>query len=252
MHRSAVASIVAIAFASSARAAPPEAPAVGLGDWLSTGSLAALALTSELFIAPPDPARWRGGILADDPIRDGLRLGCSDARRTASTVSDVLLVTLLAFPIADAGVALGRGQDDGAGRMLLIDLQALSAASATLALTRNIVGRERPFQRACDSNDPDPGCGAPDSRRSFVSGHTALAFVNAGLVCTQHAELDLWGGGAADDVACGLAVTTAVTVGVLRIVADKHYATDVLGGALVGVLAGFVLPRVLHYGFGRD
>ena len=32
--------------------------------------------------------------------------------------------------------------------------------------------------------------------------------------------------------------------------ADNHYATDVLAGAAVGAFSGFILPRLLHYGFG--
>jgi hypothetical protein len=37
---------------------------------------------------------------------------------------------------------------------------------------------------------------------------------------------------------------------VLRIVYDEHWASDVLVGATVGTLSGYVLPSLLHYGFG--
>ena len=41
----------------------------------------------------------------------------------------------------------------------------------------------------------------------------------------------------------------AGTSGVMRIVGDFHYATDVATGALVGSALGFGLP-LLHYGLG--
>jgi membrane-associated phospholipid phosphatase len=45
--------------------------------------------------------------------------------------------------------------------------------------------------------------------------------------------------------------TSAVTVGVLRGVADKHWASDNILGGLVGGAVGFGLPYLLHYGDGR-
>lgn len=30
---------------------------------------------------------------------------------------------------------------------------------------------------------------------------------------------------------------------------DRHYATDLAAGAIVGVTSGFVLPQLLHFGF---
>ena len=38
----------------------------------------------------------------------------------------------------------------------------------------------------------------------------------------------------------------AITTAVLRMVADKHYLTDVLVGAAVGTLFGIGLPLLLH------
>lgn len=230
----------------------PRAPAFEASDYALTLGLGGAALAMELGITPPSEARWRGGVLMDDGVRDTFRLGSSEARATAGSVSDGLVLGLLSMPLVDAGfmAATGRGAD--AGRMLLIDLQSFSATASVLAVTRNVVGRERPYARACASDDPDADCGSADSRRSFVSGHTAMAFTAAGLVCTHHAELDIWGGGAADDLTCALATTAATAAGVLRIMADKHYATDVLGGAALGAFSGYLMPRILHYGFGGD
>ncbi len=42
-------------------------------------------------------------------------------------------------------------------------------------------------------------------------------------------------------------VTLATGEGVLRIMGDRHYATDVLAGAAIGFGFGFGVPTLLHY-----
>jgi PAP2 superfamily len=43
---------------------------------------------------------------------------------------------------------------------------------------------------------------------------------------------------AADAAVCPVALAVAGTTGVLRVVADKHYASDVIAGAALGALVG--------------
>lgn len=70
---------------------------------------------------------------------------------------------------------------------------------------------------------PRPGSGA---RNSFPSGHSATAFTGAELMRIEYGN---W---------IGLAgYSIAVTVGALRIYNDKHWITDVLGGAAIGILS---------------
>jgi membrane-associated phospholipid phosphatase len=80
----------------------------------------------------------------------------------------------------------------------------------------------------------------PDSRRSFPSGHTTVAFAVATsyLVMANHEHLPhrtrnallLYGG--------------AAGVGALRIVAGSHFPTDVLGGAVLGAGIGWLVAAV--------
>ncbi len=93
----------------------------------------------------------------------------------------------------------------------------------TLGITeagKRIVHRERP-----DHSD----------NRSFPSGHTARAFMGAEQVRINYG---LWWG-----MGC---YAMATTVGVLRVVHDRHYTTDVIAGAVIGVgsvqLARLLLP----------
>lgn len=76
-------------------------------------------------------------------------------------------------------------------------------------LTKILVHRDRPCA---------PECGIDNPAYSFFSAHTALTFSSVG--------------GARLSVALPLAITT----GGLRVAAGKHWATDVLAGAGVGLL----------------
>lgn len=202
---------------------------------------------------PETKARWKRPILADDAVRRALVARTRDGRERAAAISDVLETGMIVWPLTDVAVAgsYGARSNGAAGPML-----GMAAESELIALLGNrvvtlIAGRERPYGRGCD-RDPDytPWCGSPDRTRSFFSGHTALSFAGAGLVCANHGAMPLYGGGAADPIACGIALGVATTVGTLRIVSDRHYLSDVVVGGLFGFAAGWVLPKALHYGFG--
>jgi membrane-associated phospholipid phosphatase len=79
------------------------------------------------------------------------------------------------------------------------------------------------------------------------SGHVSTAVTGAALICTHHLRLDLYGSRAADITACGLGIAAAVASGVSRIASDNHYTTDVLSGAAIGVVSGWLVPTLLHY-----
>ena len=239
-------------FAGPARASAPcpapEAPEVSALDYALTGIFAVGALSADLWMRPPTRSPWRGGALFDDDVRGALRLDSATSRSRAAIASDALeLTVLVAMPLLDLSFAAGRGQASSGWRMLVIDMELLAATRLLVVVEKNLVGRERPYQRECDGDDDEADCGTPESRRSFVSGHAALSFAAAGLVCVEHLELDLFGGGAGDTAACVVATAIAGATGVLRIVADRHYATDVLAGAAVGFVSGWVLPYLLHY-----
>jgi membrane-associated phospholipid phosphatase len=58
----------------------------------------------------------------------------------------------------------------------------------------------------------------------------------------------LFGGAGADAATCGTALGSATAVALLRVVARKHYLSDVAVGAVVGLASGFGVPQLLHYG----
>ncbi len=221
-----------------------------------TSEIAALAFLSAgaagfTLFADEQPPRWRGGILFDDDARDALRLTDHVDRRVADSVSDGLLLLLVGWPWADT---LGSWAATGDRHLAsqLGGVTALSFASVLFLnrLVKRAASRERPYAAGCDGGEPpevDEGCESPSRSESFYSGHSSVAFTGASLVCAHHTNLPIYGSRPLDLAACASALVLATGTALLRVMADRHYLSDVLVGALAGVLAGFVLPTLLHY-----
>jgi membrane-associated phospholipid phosphatase len=181
----------------------------------------------------------------DPGSRDLLRASDASRRKGAARISDMGFRSLVLAPYAlDVGLgalALHRNLDVAA-QLALIDFEVLTLAGFTQLLGSRILGRARPYTSEC----PPEGCtGGP--YRSFLSGHTMASFTGAGLICVHHKFLPLFGGGATDTWACVWAVTAASLTGTMRLVADEHWASDVLIGAGMGWLFGYYLPQLLHF-----
>jgi membrane-associated phospholipid phosphatase len=135
-------------------------------------------------------------------------------------------------------------------QMTLMNTEAFAITGFLSFVSNATIRRERPYVRECVEGQPDPGFpGCPPQGRteSFYSGHTGIAFTGAALSCMHHAHLPLYGRSPIGGIAtCAGAMVGATTTGVLRIVADKHYASDVIVGAAIGLAAGFVVPW-FHY-----
>lgn len=224
----------------------------GWWDAASALTLFAIYLPLELGVETPDDPNWRGPTLFDRPLRNALVAESRQGLQTAHDVSDVLWWFSSAFPIADAVLTPlfgDRGNLHVAARLTAINLHAMALNGVVSRLGHVTVGRERPDVPPCNQDEEYSwGCNRGPNN-SFPSGHTSAAMTGAGLTCAHHTELPLYGSLVADLAACLTVSATATTGAVLRIVADRHYATDVLAGAALGWVAGFALPKLLHYRF---
>jgi membrane-associated phospholipid phosphatase len=194
---------------------------------------------------------WGSGILLDDSARSALRSSSDGGRADAASLSDktVALAALSPFLIDAIGFQwLGAGDHAGALSTAVLSAQAIALNVFLSELTKREIRRKRPIQVACENGSAqDSLCGSTDAYRSFFSGHTSLAFTGAGLVCLNHKKLNITGGSRSTDAwVCGGALALATTTGILRITADRHYASDVLVGAVVGLFSGYIMPILLH------
>jgi membrane-associated phospholipid phosphatase len=207
-------------------------------------------LASNAWLSPS--GGWRGDNVLDVEARSMLAATNTMGRATAGEISDYLMYGLLAYPfVVDTALvaAVGHGNYDVAFQMAMIGVQAVLTAKFASSLTKGLVGRERPDADGCITGK-ELSCGTYNE--SFVSGHTTTAFVGAGLICAQHQNLALYGDGPWGAIACGASLVAASAVGTLRIVANRHNLTDVVGGAMIGLSAGYLLPNLLNYNFGSD
>ncbi|WP_168210472.1 phosphatase PAP2 family protein [Persicimonas caeni] len=223
-------------------------------DWFDaalTGGLFAGGAAIQFGLGAPTRPRWIGPVLADGFMRDSLLATSANGLSLAGGASDILLYSLIASPLlVQPGLAwMGLGDANAAANLALINAQALGVTFFSTVALKHTIGRQRPPIGACwDDPNASPTCKERDTL-SFPSGHTSMAFAGAGLVCLNHEVLSPLGGGW-DRAACYTALSAATATGVLRMVANKHYLTDVVAGAALGLTAGYLLPKWLYFGFG--
>jgi membrane-associated phospholipid phosphatase len=126
-----------------------------------------------------------------------------------------------------------------------LETGVMYAASSVLALgsstaLKYAVERDRPYMYF--DNAPQSEIDAGKADESFPSRHSAMAFSGAAFVATLFAVKypDSKYRVPATAAAYALAATTAA----LRIGSGSHFATDVLAGAAIGTISGFVVPFV--------
>jgi membrane-associated phospholipid phosphatase len=265
------ASIVALGLVvgRDARAADPDRVEwsddwhrVRLAETLDAVALGVGSLTIELAWSPPRRPTWTGGILFDNWARKAFVSDSPSVQGAAAVYSDNMMLASMIAPLVldDYIVTLGIHQNvDVAGQMLMINLQSLALTGFLSILAEHAVARQRPYVPDCGADGHVRNaqgelllnsCSGPADNQSFYSGHSAITATMAGLTCVHHEHLPLYGGGAADLAPCLVMITASLTTGVARLMADKHWASDVVLGWAIGTFSGYVLPSVLHYGFG--
>jgi membrane-associated phospholipid phosphatase len=160
--------------------------------------------------------------IADVPFFD--RWAVTELRAVLSDVSSGLVAALA------AGTWLSLATRGPSGRRYIV-ASAQSAALATgfSVVIQEIVGRDRPVFYTDAAGDIDPA----ETRPSFPSGHTAIAFALAASYVLSGAGPS----GAAKIVA----VAAATVVATLRVASGRHFPSDVVAGAVVGVGSAFLV-----------
>jgi len=120
-----------------------------------------------------------------------------------------------------------RGKNDFANRTVLIAKSMLLVTAITY-----------PLKKITAVPRPDTG-----ERNSFPSGHTATAFAAATFVAKEYGHISKW-------YSIG-AYTVATGVGAMRVLNNRHWVTDALAGAAVGILSTNVAYMTHRYKWGH-
>ena len=115
------------------------------------------------------------------------------------------------------------------------------AASGTLKM---LAGRARPYASA-DTTPHDFGFGRGfegERYQAFPSGHATVSFAAAAALMSESATLST----GARWVIGSLLYGGAGLVGLSRMYADRHWASDVVVGAAIGTFAGLKTVRFNH------
>jgi membrane-associated phospholipid phosphatase len=154
--------------------------------------------------------------------------------KAIGTVSDLAdqppLIAISALTMA-TGVVLGRGRITRTGaRMLASHLLATQMKS----FVKHRVDRTRPFVML-GGNDyhARKGTSHAKSENSFPSGHTAGAVAVARAVARDFPE------------SAPIGYTAAATAAAVQLPRGTHFASDVLAGALIGVVAEALVALVI-------
>jgi membrane-associated phospholipid phosphatase len=135
-----------------------------------------------------------------------------------------------------------------------LGLHGLEAVALTQALTfsiKGVAGRSRPFVHS-DTTPNDfsflRGIKEGGDFSSFPSGHTSNAFAVAAVTTGELAQWSHKKGWSPTwtYVAAGTLFGGATLVGLSRMYNDKHWASDVIGGAAIGTFSGF---KVVKYAY---
>jgi undecaprenyl-diphosphatase len=108
---------------------------------------------------------------------------------------------------------------------------AIAGLTAGIAgqIIKHLVGRARPELWL------GPAHYAPGSSTSFPSGHTVGAFALAGVLLFASRS----------GLLRGIAILLAAAVGLSRILAFRHWMSDVTASAVLGLLAAWIVTRAI-------
>jgi hypothetical protein len=215
-------------------------------DGVLTASAAAFYVSGELIArrrSEPDPdsvatRTTPGEINGFDRKMRRLAVGhrSLEKRLLLDHLSSSTLMVSLFQPV---GMTIASDAPHKWSRDVPVIAEATAITISVNAFIKHLTHRSRPAAHFCESEHAVIPC-PPDTRLSFFSGHTSSAFaaaVAAGTIADFH-HLEnrrwIWASG----------LTFAAATGVLRVMSDQHYATDVLTGMAAGGLAGWLIPKL--------
>ena len=141
------------------------------------------------------------------------------------------------------GIALFLGLDEGIMNGLndaVVIAESALAAMAVASIMTLAANRPRPFLYGTEA--PLSERNGSDAGLSFLSSHASIAF--AAATATWMAARRLHPNSRANWIVAGVGGALAAVVAVARVLGGMHFITDALGGAVVGMSLGVLIPAL--------
>ena len=183
----------------------------------------------------------------DRRLAESLRRDHLVGNGTLNTIEETLNVVGGPAPILVGGAMYLLGRVSNRRRVAHVALhmtEAIAVGLATSGSLKMLAGRARPYASA-DTAPHDFGFARGfrgERYQAFPSGHATVSFALAAALTSESAE---WSAGARW-IAGPLLFGGATIVGLSRMYADRHWASDVVVGAAIGTFAGFKTVRFNH------
>jgi undecaprenyl-diphosphatase len=157
--------------------------------------------------------------------------------KTLDSIGDVGAYGLALLPVVSLG---GNIKDAKAlASYGIMYAESLLLVFGTTELMKNLALRYRPY---CYFGDA-PQVKEADYYKSFPSRHAAFAFMSTGFLC--YTFLTEYPDSAWKIPVIALSYSLALGVGASRVFSGNHFVSDVLTGAAIGSLYGYLVP-ILH------
>lgn len=159
-------------------------------------------------------------------------------QRTASTINTLAVPGTAVFALG--AYAVGQlGHDRGLAEIGFHGGESIILGEVVTLALKGVIGRARPDESPRNQYDFRPGAGfAHDSRGSLPSAHATAAFALASAASVESARW--WRG---SSWVGPVAYAGAGAMALARVVSNKHWLSDVLAGAGVGMAAGLLVSH---------
>ena len=155
----------------------------------------------------------------------------------AADWSDILLITSVVSPLLS--FTSSAVQND-AGTYITMYLQNILTTYSVSHLPKPLVRRYRPYSYNTELDDSIRI--RQGARLSFFSAHTSVSFASAVFLSTTFSKYNpdsnltpyIW----------GTSLLLSSAVGYLRYASGDHFPTDIIIGAIVGSIIGYLIPLI--------
>lgn len=188
-------------------------------------------------------------MLADEPVQRAaldLRTRNRSLRNTSNFITE-FGGTYEGYTLAALGAYGFLFKNKKMQTTTLLAVQSYITGAAVSGVVKFLTGRQRPYIIDKNSLEAEPALYGPfkiirnadggKANNSYPSGHTTVAFAAATVYALEYKNKPL---------VPILSYTAATLVGLSRMTENKHWLTDVVGGAALGYLSGRLVVNNYH------